>query len=59
MLSWGFPKGQKAVLNQVYLNDGNPYSGCSVAAPYKGKIYIGCVFDDRVLVLLNQDYQDS
>ena len=23
LLSWGFPKGQKAVLNQGYLNDGN------------------------------------
>jgi hypothetical protein len=35
----------------VYLNDGNPLSGSSVAAPYKGKIYVGGVFDDGVLVL--------
>ena len=55
LLSWGYPKGQQAIVNQVYLNDGNPLSGSSVAAPYKGKIYVGGVFDDGVLVHLNQD----
>lgn len=55
VLKISFPKGQKEVVTQVYLNDGNPLSGSSVAAPYKGKIYVGGVFDDGVLVLLNKD----
>lgn len=54
VLKISFPKGQKEVVTQVYLNDGNPLSGSSVAAPYKGKIYVGGVFDDGVLVLQNQ-----
>jgi len=55
VLKISFPKGQKEVVTQVYLNDGNPLSGSSVAAPYKGKIYVGGVFDDGVLVLQNQN----
>ncbi|MFM7090001.1 MAG: SMP-30/gluconolactonase/LRE family protein [Bacteroidota bacterium] len=51
VLKISFPKDQKEVVTQVYLNDGNPLSGSSVAAPYKGKIYLGAVFDDGVLVL--------
>lgn len=56
VLKISFPNGQKEVVTQVYLNDGNPLSGSSVAAPYKGKIYVGGVFDDGVLVLTNQDF---
>ncbi len=46
-----FPKGKKAIVNQMYLNDGNPLSGSSVAVPYNGKLFVGGVFDDGVLVL--------
>jgi arylesterase/paraoxonase len=51
VLKISFPKNQAAKVEQIYLNDGNPLSGSSVAAPYNGKIYVGGVFDDGVLVL--------
>ncbi|MCJ9428624.1 SMP-30/gluconolactonase/LRE family protein [Kordiimonas marina] len=34
---------------EVYLSDGNPLSGSSVAAPYKGGMLIGGVFDPLIL----------
>jgi arylesterase/paraoxonase len=51
ILKVSFPIGQKELVTRVYQNEGNPLSGSSVAAPYKGKIYLGGVFDDGVLVL--------
>ncbi len=35
----------------VYLNDGNPLSGSSVAAYYRGKLLVGSVFENGILVL--------
>ena len=35
---------------EVYLNDGAQLSGSSVALHYKNKIFIGVVFEDKVLV---------
>ncbi len=37
-------------LTEVYLNDGRPLSGSSVAAVFGDKLLIGSVFDDRFLV---------
>jgi arylesterase / paraoxonase len=37
------------IVTQVYLNDGNPLSGSSVATVYKDRLLIGGVFDDGVL----------
>ncbi|MFC1884088.1 strictosidine synthase family protein [Thermodesulfobacteriota bacterium] len=37
-------------LKEIYLNDGTPMSGSSVAAVYKDKLLIGSVFDDRFLL---------
>ncbi|MFC4347327.1 hypothetical protein ACFO5Q_05675 [Kordiimonas lipolytica] len=36
-------------LQEVYLNDGDPISGSSVAAPYAGRMLIGSVFDPFIL----------
>ncbi len=36
-------------LEELYLNDGNPLSGSSVAAPYKGRFLIGSVFEPMIL----------
>ncbi len=36
-------------LQEVYLNDGNPISGSSVAAPYEGRMLIGSVFEPFIL----------
>ncbi len=37
-------------VTEVYLNDGRPLSGSSVAAVYKDRLLIGSVFDDRFLL---------
>ncbi len=37
-------------VKEVYLNDGRPLSGSSVAAVFKGTLLIGSVFDNRVLI---------
>lgn len=42
---------EQPVVKQIYLNDGNPLSGSSVAAVWKNKLLVGGVFDDGVLVL--------
>ena len=42
---------EQPVVKQMYLNDGNPLSGSSVAAVWKNKLLVGGVFDDGVLVL--------
>ena len=38
-----------ALVEEVYLNDGNPMSGSSVAAPYEGHILIGSVYEPFIL----------
>lgn len=42
---------QNARVENIYINDGEPLSGSSVAAPYKNTILVGSVFEDGVLVL--------
>ncbi|HRF40650.1 MAG TPA: SMP-30/gluconolactonase/LRE family protein [Saprospiraceae bacterium] len=42
---------EQPVVKQVYLNDGNPLSGSSVATVWKNKLLVGGVFDDGVLVV--------
>jgi arylesterase/paraoxonase len=37
-------------LEEIYLNDGTPMSGSSVASVYKNNLLIGSVFDDRFLL---------
>ncbi|MBW2082855.1 MAG: hypothetical protein JRI39_07165 [Deltaproteobacteria bacterium] len=37
-------------ITEVYLNDGTPISGSSVAAYFRGKLLIGSVFDPKFLV---------
>jgi arylesterase/paraoxonase len=45
------PKGPASFqVTEVYLNDGKPLSGSSVAAVYKDKLLIGSVFDGSFLV---------
>jgi arylesterase / paraoxonase len=36
-------------ISEIYVNDGNPLSGSSVAAVYKNTLLVGGVFDDGVL----------
>ncbi|GAB4253643.1 MAG: arylesterase [Saprospiraceae bacterium] len=43
--------GQFTQVEELYLSDGNPLSGSSVAVNYNGKIFVGSVFEDGVLVL--------
>ena len=43
--------GRYSLVEELYLNDGNPLSGSSVAVTYNGKIYVGSVFEDGILVL--------
>lgn len=38
-------------ITEVYLDDGNQLSGSSVAVPYKGDLFIGVVFEHKVLRL--------
>ncbi len=44
-------------IKEIYLSDGNPLSGSSVAAAYGGKILMGTVFEDGILLgnLENQE----
>lgn len=42
---------EQPVVKQVYLNDGNPLSGSSVATVWKNKLLVGGVFDNGVLVV--------
>ena len=37
-------------VTEIYLNDGSQISGSSVVLHYKGKVYIGVVFDNRLLI---------
>lgn len=39
-----------AKVEEIYLNDGDPLSGSSVAAVYQGYLLLGTVFEDGVLV---------
>ena len=43
-------KDNSYTVTEIYLNDGTPISGSSVAAVYKDKLLIGSVFDDRFLL---------
>lgn len=36
-------------IQEIYLNDGNELSGSSVAVPYKDEIFVGVVFENKVL----------
>ncbi|NVJ70441.1 MAG: hypothetical protein HWE08_08820 [Alphaproteobacteria bacterium] len=36
-------------VQEIYLNDGNPISGSSVASPYHGRLLIGSVFEPFIL----------
>lgn len=38
------------LVTEVYLNDGEQLSGSSVALHYKGKVYVGVVFDSKLLI---------
>lgn len=40
-----------ANITEVYLNDGKPLSGSSVAAAYRDYLLIGTVFEDGILIL--------
>jgi len=42
---------ESPVVEEIYLNDGNPLSGSSVAAVYRNRLFIGSVFEDGVLML--------
>jgi arylesterase / paraoxonase len=42
--------GSTGTVEQVYVNDGDPLSGSSVATVFDNKILVGGVFDDGVLV---------
>jgi arylesterase/paraoxonase len=45
------PKGDDDFeVTEVYLNDGTQISGSSVALHYKGKIYIGTVYESKLLI---------
>ena len=37
-------------VSEVYLNDGSQISGSSVALHYKGKVYVGVVFESKLLI---------
>jgi len=37
------------VVEEIYLNDGNPMSGSSVGAAYKDRLLIGSVFEPFIL----------
>ena len=39
-------------VREIYLNDGRPLSGSSVAAVFGDKLLIGSVFDERFLMCL-------
>ncbi len=41
--------GDQLVAREIYLNDGDPISGASVAAPYKDRFLIGSVFEPFIL----------
>ncbi len=41
--------GDEYEVAEVYLNDGQEISGSSVAVHYKGELFIGCVFEDKLL----------
>jgi arylesterase / paraoxonase len=43
-------EGPPTQLTEIYLTDGRPLSGSSVAAVFEDKLLIGSVFDDRFLV---------
>lgn len=42
--------GSRYMVKEIYLNNGNPLSGSSVAAYFKGTLLIGSVFDPHFLV---------
>jgi arylesterase/paraoxonase len=42
-------KDNSYALKEIYLNDGTPMSGSSVAAVYKNRLLIGSVFDEHFL----------
>jgi len=44
------PHGSKVFgVEKVYVNDGEQLSGSSVAVTYKGEIFIGAVFEKKLL----------
>lgn len=43
--------GRYTQVEELYLNDGNPLSGSSVAVPWNGKIFVGSVFEEGILLL--------
>ncbi len=43
---------EKPEISEIYINDGVPLSGSSVAAPYKDIVLLGGVFDDGVLKII-------
>lgn len=43
------PGGDGANVLEIYLNDGDPLSGSSVAAPYKRRLLVGSVFEPFIL----------
>jgi arylesterase/paraoxonase len=43
-------KDGKYQMEEMFLNDGSPYSGSTVAAVYKNKILIGSVFEKSFLI---------
>jgi len=46
---------EKPVISEIYVNDGYPLSGSSVAAVYKNTLLLGGVFDDGILKIeINQ-----
>lgn len=44
-----FPANAAPQVTRKYLNDGKPFSGSSVAVPYRGRLYIGSVFERGIL----------
>jgi len=45
---------EKPEISEIYVNDGNPLSGSSVAAVYKDRLLIGGVFDDGVMQIIQK-----
>lgn len=41
-------------ISEIYINDGHPLSGSSVAAVYKDRLLIGGVFDDGVIQIVQK-----
>ncbi|MBK8878477.1 MAG: SMP-30/gluconolactonase/LRE family protein [Haliscomenobacter sp.] len=39
------------IVDEIYLNNGNPLSGSSVAAVYHNRLFIGSVFEDGIVIL--------